>query len=323
MSSIPGRPAPTAARHLALIALLGLLVLPVGAQDFPPAAGIDEFPSGAPLSITVNGVTYETFAGADNDTMVGRSAPIGEGDPMDVGGTPVPTGACTACAPMVLDADLTCWPDPPPPPTFEAGDVDELHTEMLSLDLCGPITVGPPGELCYLAGQPAFDALMQVGAAGLYQNSFGEVEPMDPDQPDDFPASSFWDLKGVFTVDPPPPGTSGVFVLADLTDSILLVVRNVEELPPEGASYTFEAGTREPLGAGGPCGQFPIPVADALAPGAAIGEVGFARHDVDEDEDEEEEDPDPKKVRALGPLGVIGLVVALLGIAAALIVRRM
>src|SRR5262249_8418196 len=120
----------------------------------------------------------------------------------------VPTAGCTVCATLVQDSDIGCYPLA----ADTAGSRRELHTEMLSLNMCGPTM--DSHVVCYLAGQPAADALAgRLPGGANYRNSFGEVYSLDPtgNPALDFPATSFWAVRGVVTITPAPPGTSGVF----------------------------------------------------------------------------------------------------------------
>lgn len=251
---------------------------PALAVDFPPAPGIDVFPSTAELCVVVDGLAYHVPLAVDFTTAVAHSSPIGEGSPPDdPAGTAVPTAGCPACDPTVSDSDMTCWPAPPPPWETRAG-VPEVHTEMIDVALCGGPCGGACGacgvvpgactEMCYLAGQPAWDALDSVGQAARYLNSYGEVEPLAVPPAMNFPAGSFFDVKGVVTITPAPAGTSGVFILSDPTNSILMVNRALAGFPPTSGEYAIEAGTKMPGGAGGLCSICNIPIADATAGGA-------------------------------------------------------
>ncbi len=282
---------------IVLLVMAGLLVpAEVWATPFPSGPATDgPFASDTDFWVTITPAptapityTYSTTFITDPDTQVGRSAIITEGSPSDdPNGTLIITGLCTACSPVVKDSDFTCWPVIPPNWENDPGK-REIHTEILSLDLCGTAVSNEPGNLtpyvCYLAGQPAYDALDGVGAASLYENSFGEVEPDLPTtNPNyDFPATSFFNVNGVVTITPAPAGTSGVFVLADAGDTILMVNRDVKELPPPG-SYFWEPGTTVP-GTAGPtdCSEFPIALIDATDP-ATIGEILNPPHHVVED----------------------------------------
>lgn len=328
------RPIPILAR--ALTALGCSLVLATAARaDFPPQ-GVDTFPSAAPISVTIGRCTtsntpclnnvadcplggleacaltiYGNLGTTDPATVASRSAVIGEGTAGDGGGTPVLTPGCANCAGAVSDADLTCWPAPPP--NWEANaNSREVHTEMLSLQLCGTCTLGPCIQICYLAGQPAFNALAAVGAGASYRNSFGEVERLNPgtNPPGDFPATSFWDVKGVVTINPAPAGTSGVFVLDNPAESILMVSRNIPALPPPaGIGYDPEAGTTAPGGAGVPCGVLPLAVRDPVA-NARAGEINNGvRHILG------------STIPLLGTGGLIVMVLLTVGIAIIVIVR--
>jgi len=137
-----------------------------------------------------------------------------------------------------------------------------------------------------------------------------DVPGTDPDT--DFKATSFWDVKGVVTISPPPPATSGVFVMTDLTDSVLMVARGVLSLPPTGRSYVPEAGTRSPGGAGGTCSVLPLAYEDATN-AAHSGTLNFpATHAV-------------QSTHGVPGLGVIGAVILsfLTLMAAAYVVYRM
>jgi len=152
-----------------------------------------------------------------------------------------------------------------------------VHTEMLSLKLCGSCSSATCTTICYLAGQPAFDTLNNAGFGASYQNSFGEVERDTPGTDlMDFPATSFWDIKGVVTITPAPPATSGIFILTNPADSILMVARGISALPPPmGVSYQPESGATTPGGAIGGCSVLPIAIRDPVnnAPGQSAGQI--------------------------------------------------
>ena len=257
------------------LTMVGLLAPEVSRAQFP-GQGQDVFASSSSLCVVIDGRSYGSLAKAtDPGTLVGRSDGMVEGTPPDTTGSAVPITGCPVCDASVSDTDMTCFP-----PGFpETGGTREVHTEMLDLHLCHSCSVctcAAPHScdtICYLAGQSAFDALNSIGAAGKYRNSYGEVESKDPagNPANDFPATSFFDIKGVVTVSPAPAGTSGVFVLADLTDSILMVNGTLGAFPPTlGSSYTIAAGSKLPGGAGGACSICNIPLADAVS-GAVVG----------------------------------------------------
>src|SRR5436190_4104739 len=125
----------------------------LGTTDAPaagfPAAGIDSFPTTSPFCVTINGVTYRADV-SDPGTMVTRSAVTTEAVE---GLLAVATNFCAACSPTVSDADIGCFPAGLGGPPARR----EIHTEMLSLGMCGATADGR--VVCYLAGQPAANAL--------------------------------------------------------------------------------------------------------------------------------------------------------------------
>jgi hypothetical protein len=187
----------------------------------------------------------------------------------DNNGVPVPTDGCTVCQGNVADSDISCWP---PGSGLGSGAKRELHTEILFLQLRGPTLQFPFAEVAYLAGQPAFDAIQAVGGSStIYENSFGEVESLDPSgNPDnDFPASSFWAVRGVVEIDPPPPNTCGLFYARD---PILMYASPVDTLPPENGFYEAVLGGVVEGGGGAPCGDLPVDLYDVVSD-SLVGEI--------------------------------------------------
>jgi hypothetical protein len=240
------------------------------AQGTFPPAGIDSFPSSSLFSVTINGTVYSTFV-MDPETIIGRSGPVSEATE---GSEPVPTGPCPHCQATVSDADMSCFPGGSggPPPRRE------VHGEMLKLHLCG--VVGPKA-VCYLAGEPAWEALSAVGGTAHYANTVGEVESEDMtgNPGADFPADSFWDVRGVVTITPAPAGTSGVFYT---TVPILMVKPSLAHFPPSPADFYLPVpGSTIEGGGGGPCGALPVPLFDAVS-AALVGQINSgAQHVVD------------------------------------------
>jgi len=266
---------------LAVSALILLLAGTVTVRGDFPAGGVDSFPTKSVFSVTIIGPTCPapgricTGTVTDPATTVGRSNSIaseaGEGAvPVPVGPCPgpgCPAGVCTACTNTAGDPD--CFP-------VGSGKVPEVHTEMLSLRLCGPCTCG---TCCYLAGQPAHDALATPPSisVGQYQNSYGEVESVGGGG---FPATSYWSIHTVVTVDPGTCGTSGVFYTGPGTP--------VEMSSPLGAfppktcftSYNNVGGSTTEGGGGAACGLLPVPIFDAQTGGAGGQINSGAIHDI-------------------------------------------
>jgi hypothetical protein len=218
-----------------------------------PPAGIDSFPTFSPFCVTINGVTYRADV-QDPSTTVSRSAPTTEGGE---GALPMPIIGCPACSITAADADMPCFPPGLGGPAARR----EIHTEMLALGMCGAATDGR--VVCYLAGQPAANALAgRVPGQANYRNSFGEVVSKDltGNPALDLPASSFWAIRSVVTITPPPPGTSGVFFTKD---PLLMLLDPVATLPPPlDVFYRNVAGITNEAG-GGTCGALPIALYDA------------------------------------------------------------
>jgi len=261
---------------------------PVFAEGTFPPAEVDVFATGSGFSVTINGVDYLGLL-SDSQTTVGRSGPISEateGVPV-----PVPTGSCGVCQTTVADSDIDCWT----PGSGGPGARREVHTEMLSLNMCGAIGMY---TVCYLAGQPASVALAGVSGAAYYANTFGEVEAQNltGDAANDFPANSLWAIRGVVTFDPAPPSTSGVFV----TDrSILMMLNDIRALPPDDAYVVEAAGGVLEGGRGAACGALPAPLFDAGLPGGPlVGQINSgAQH---------------FGIPALGTIGIIVMTLGLL-----------
>ncbi len=306
----PTRELQVAAR-IAGIALLAVALAPPAAAQFP-AAGIDQFISNAPLAVqigncatggsrcannadcTVGDCNFTRYSGrgVDPATTVGRSATHTQGSASDTGGTTVPITGCAACDPTVADSDLACKPLAPPNPAWQLAGLPEVHTEILSLELCGPCNPDPTKsapciEICYKAGQPAFAALAALAPpqTGKYRNSYGEIERLiGAPQSTDFPAKSFFDVKGVVTIDTSatagiqgPAGTSGVFLLRNFSTAAatLLMVRNsISQLPPHnGTGYTPEPGNTAFNQTVANCGVLPMEIEDASAAGGGAGRL--------------------------------------------------
>jgi len=253
---------------LSLARTLGaVLALSAGAEllaqgTFPPL-GIDTMQTSSMFSVTINGFNY--FANvSDPSTMVGRSAATTDGNAAAV---PVATGACVVCQPTIADADITCWA----PGMGGPGTRREVRVEMLSLNMCGTTSGGL--QVCYKAGQPAWNELNALGQAGLYRNSFGEVQSNNstgaPNT--DFPAQSSWSIHGIVTIFPAPAGTSGVFYT---TVPACMNFGNVPSFPPPSGltNYGNVTGTVLPDGGGGACGALPIALFDA-ASGLLVGQI--------------------------------------------------
>lgn len=224
------------------------------AQGTFPPLGVDTMQTSSMFSVTIGGVNY--FANvSDPSTTVGRSAATTDGNAAAV---PVAVGGCLVCQATIADADITCWA----PGMGGPGTRREVRVEMLSLDMCGTTSGGV--TVCYKAGQPAWDALNALGQAGLYRNSFGEVQSNNPagTANTDFPAQSSWAIHGVVTITPPPPGTSGVFYA---TAPACMNFGSVPMFPPPSglSNYGNVGGTVSPDGVGAACGSLPIALFDA------------------------------------------------------------
>ena len=244
-------------RTLGVMAWIAVTLLAASAAfaQFPPI-GQDTFASASGFSVTVNTVTY---SGLINDPMttVGRSAVTTEG----AGAVAVDITNCAACTSPVSDTDITCFPVPSGGPAT----LRELHTEMVSLDMCGTATATIPGTftVCYLAGQPAATALATT-PFGVYGNSYGEIESLDPtgNPTNDFPADSFWVMSGVVTIEPLNP--AGPIETYFATAPILMSFGTVTALPPLGGNYANNlTGTTIEGGGGVPCGALPVALFDA------------------------------------------------------------
>jgi IPTL-CTERM motif len=250
---------------LASATLLGLAGGLHAQGTFPSGPAVDPpFPTASPFLVTIKGNPYSAMT-QDPAMVVTRSAATTE---YDEGVMPVITTGYPNCGPNVSDADVGCFP-----PGLDSPPVRrELHAEMLSLNLVG--TTGGY-TVRYLAGQPAFDALNQVGAAAWYRNSCGEVVSLDAsgNSANDFPARSFWAVRGVVKISPPPPGTSGVFFATDL---ILMDLGIVNSLPPLGSTYAnYTNGRTNEDGTGAACGVLPVALYDATNPPPAppVGQI--------------------------------------------------
>lgn len=252
---------------LIVLALAASLLVPaagVRGGPFPAGPAIDpSFPTASPFLVIINGVTYSTMLN-DPAMVVTRSAVTTEGSE---GAEAVSNTGYAACSATVSDADIGCFP----PDLGTEAARRELHAEMLSLNMSGT-AVGR--NVRYLAGQPAYDALNALGQAALYQNSCGEVVSLDPtgDPNNDFPARSFWAVRGVVKITPAPINTSGVFFAKSL---ILMDLGTVNKLPPVGSTYAnYVNGTTNEDGTGLPCGALPTELFDATnSIGPSVGYI--------------------------------------------------
>jgi hypothetical protein len=248
------------------VLVLGSTVFAQG--TFPPA-GIDTFPSSSLFSVTIRGTVYSTVV-SDPGTIIGRSGTVTEATE---GAAPVPTGPCPHCQGTVADSDMSCFPGGFGGP----GPRREVHGEMLKLQLCG---IAGSAVVCYLAGEPAWQALNSVGGAAHYMNTVGEIEStnMTGDPTMDFPANSFWDVRGVVTITPAPAGTSGVFYT---TVPILMGKPGLTSFPPPPAAFYLPIAGTTLEGGGASCGPLPVPLFDAVS-SALVGMINSgAQHVVD------------------------------------------
>ena len=260
-------------RTLVVLALVSatLFALAGGlyAQTFPAGPAVDPpFATASGFLVTIKNVVYSAQL-MDPAMVVARSAVTTEGTE---GAMPVPTTGYAACGTTVSDADIGCFP----PGLDSTPARRELHAEMLSLNL-----VGNSGgyTVRYLAGQPAYDALNGVvpSAAAWYRNSCGEVVSLATSgiPANDFPARSFWAVRGVVTISPAPPDTSGTFFATNL---ILMDLGVVTILPPAGSTYAnYTTGRTNEDGTGPLCGALPVDLYDATNPppaGPVVGQIG-------------------------------------------------
>jgi hypothetical protein len=157
------------------------------AQQFPDndTNCPDVFSTNAAFRIvTLDEGTYQVLD-LSGPTVVGRSNPFAEGDPLDANAPICGTGPSSNYPNMWTSVPDACamplgWAEGP-------ATRREVHTEILSLVLQGAAAT-------IRAGQPYFDS-GNPAAQRFFQVSIGEVASQDPNgNPPDFPADSFFNV---------------------------------------------------------------------------------------------------------------------------------
>jgi len=164
----------------------------------------------------------------DPGTVIGRSAPHLDGDPTsDLGGTVVGKKGT-----VISDGTFTYVPSDKDQEGFEEGPpliTREVHTELVSLDLCDTPGCDPNGYdcACVLAGQSGKQKVLLI-SPGEVESKSSRANPLE-----DFPAESFFNIFAEVWI---PQGGSAPFdgaVVHNLVDDPLLITNNqLADLPP-------------------------------------------------------------------------------------------
>jgi hypothetical protein len=218
--------------------------------NLPPFAnaGLDQFLTMAAFKIVYVAQTYiggsvinVTVPGLwDTNTVIGRSDPFREGDPVDNNGALI---CCTASylgtTNLVLDELCRL------PANFPSGPDTrrEVHTEILSLLLTNDASliliqmdavsnaVPAPGAITIRAGSPYWSDLQTNGPTNIYKNSFGEVASLCCGNPTnilaDFPAQSFFHVYAEVEVNLP-----GTLVTKMHNTTPMVVSCQITNFPP-------------------------------------------------------------------------------------------
>jgi len=175
-----------------VVGATGFVLLGTGQlwADFPnndPPGCPDVFSTNAGFRIVLlDGTTAESL-NLSGPTVVGRSNPFAEGDPLDAN-APICDAGPGSNYPNMWASVPDAWRMPPGWPESQPAR-REVHTEILSLVLQGTgVTIR--------AGQPFYANVANTPQAPFFQYSIGEVASQDPtgDPNQDFPADSFFNV---------------------------------------------------------------------------------------------------------------------------------
>jgi hypothetical protein len=192
------------------------------------------FTGGSPIIVTVPGLQ-------DTNTVIGRSDPLREGDPVDTGGAVI---CCTNDFPGTtnLVRDELCRL----PANFPGGVATrrEVHTEILRLQLTNDssqLTVvkdditnrfSSPGAITIRAGAPYWLDVSTNGPTNIFKNSFGEVASLCCGNPTniraDFPAQSYFHVFAEVEVNLP-----GTLVTKLHNTTPMVLTCQITNFPPD------------------------------------------------------------------------------------------